>query len=71
MSGLTALLSAYAATLALRRKAPYRRLTTAFAIMGLLFVPYQFLPPVFHGAQCAGVRGHGVDIRRHVGGRRP
>ncbi len=50
MSGLTALLSAYAATLALRRKAPYRRLTTAFAIMGLLFVPYQFLLPVFHGA---------------------
>ncbi len=44
----TAALSAYVATLAARNRAPWHRITAAFAVMGLAFVPYQFVLPVYH-----------------------
>ncbi|MCU4717163.1 archaeosortase A [Halapricum hydrolyticum] len=47
VSLVTAGLSGYGVRLSASRIQPHARLTIVFAVMGLLFVPYQFLDPVF------------------------
>jgi len=47
VSLVTAGLSGYGIRLSAGRIQPHASLTTVFAVMGLLFVPYQFLDPVF------------------------
>lgn len=44
----TAVICAYVATLVVRDRPPWRRITAAFLVMGLVFVPYQFVLPVYH-----------------------
>jgi len=59
VSVATATVSAYVSTLAARGRDPHRQLTAAFAVMGLLYVPYQFLLPVYH-AVLGAVTAHTV-----------
>lgn len=47
ISLLTAGISGYAVRLSAGRIQPHARLTTVFVVVGLVFVPYQFLDPVF------------------------
>lgn len=47
VSLVTAGLSGYGIRLSADRLEPHASLTTVFVVMGLLFVPYQFLDPVF------------------------
>ncbi|WP_161569343.1 archaeosortase A [Halapricum salinum] len=47
VSLVTAALSGYGIRLSADRIEPHASLTTVFTVMGLLFVPYQFLDPVF------------------------
>jgi archaeosortase A (PGF-CTERM-specific) len=47
VSLVTAGIAAYGTRLSTNRIKPHASLTAAFAIMGLLFIPYQFVDPVF------------------------
>lgn len=49
VSGSTGILSAYMVSLSLREIPPNREITTAFGVMGILFVPYQYILPIYHG----------------------
>lgn len=54
---VTVSLSAYTVTLVARRADAGSRLTVAFAVMGLLFLPFEFVEPI-HRAVLGGVAAH-------------
>ncbi|WP_440989180.1 archaeosortase A [Haloarchaeobius baliensis] len=54
---VTVVLSAYTVSLVARRADAGTRLTVAFAVMGLLFLPFEFVEPI-HRAVLGGVAAH-------------
>lgn len=54
---VTVIVAAYAVTLVIRRRRAGRDLTVAFAVMGLLFLPFEFVAPI-HRAVLGGVATH-------------